>query len=377
MTIKQIYNTINSIAQNMTIGTTTVTSHADFVSFGGDVLSSATNKETFYSILVDRIGKTIFSIREYKADNRNIRVDAFTFGSILQKISYKLQNSETNYTWETSPQNPYNLTPKGGIIQKLFAQNLPTFAYTDVLLDYQLESAFIDAQHMSGFINGIATRMYNAMEVSIEGMNNEAFNALVTEVYKSATDVDAPVNARRARNLLEEYNDLLPTGTTNLTVSNCLRNADFLKYCCIEMGTVAPFMCKLTSMYNDGTVERFTDKDNLIVELNTEFEKSYSVYLQSDTFHDELVALPNYSSIPYWDNPTNPMSIASNDGTTTTTISNVLAVFRDKDAVVTTLERESYVSKYDEWNKRTYVKLSCDRRYIADTSENVVIFYIA
>lgn len=374
MTINQIYSTINSIAQNMN-GATNVIDHSSFVSFGNDVLSSATNKETFYSLLVDRIGKTVFAIRKYKANKRNITVDSFTFGAILQKISFGLTSAETNSDWTVTPQNPYSLEPKENIKQNLFARNLPTFAWTDVLLDKQLESAFLDAQTMGGFINGIATRMYNAKEVAIDGMNNVAFNSLVCEVFKQTIDDTTPVNTRRARNLLSEYLAIHTDST--LTASTCLYDDEFLKFCCVEMGTVIPFLSKLTSMYNDGTVERFTTEENLIVEVNAHFEKMYNVYLQSSSYHDDMTKLPNYSIIPYWYSPSAPMEIKDSDGTDTTTISNVLAVFRDKDAVVTTLDRERYVSKYDEWNDRTYVKLTGERHYIADTSENVIIFYIA
>jgi len=375
MTINQIYSTINSISANMTTGAQNVIDHSSFVNFGDATLSSATNKEQFYSKLVDRIGRTVFAIRSYKSANRNILVDSFTFGSILQKISYKLQDAEESPQWKSTPTNPYTWQAKGGIIQKLYAQDLPTFTYDDVLYDYQLESAFTDASSMAGFISGISTRMYNALEVSIEGMNDEAICAFATEVFKEATDVSSPVNPRRARNLLAEYNTAFPTKAFT-SVEDALANEEFLQFACIEMGTVIPFMEKLTSMFNDGTVERFTSKENLVCELNAQFERMYEVYLKSNTFHDTMVALPNYNVVPYWHSPSIPMDVVSNDGSDTTTIENVIAIFRDKDAVATTLEREDYASMYDPINRRTYVRLSADRRYIADTSENCVIFYL-
>ncbi len=366
MDIKQIYATVNNIAAVMTKGETKVVDYSSFVSFGNDVLSSETNKETFYNTLVDRIGRTIFAIREYKAANRGILIDSFTFGSILQKVSYKMQEAEYNSTWEKTAQNPYDIEAKGGIIQKLFAQKLPSFAYTDVVYDYQLESAFVDAQHMGGFINGIYTRMYNALEVSIEGMDNAAVGSFVATV---AEEVAAGTNTRRVVNLVTDYNNL--KGTT-LTATTAMSDESFLEYACVEMGTVIPFLGKLTSMYNDGSVERVTPKDKLKIEVNSEFEKSYNVYLKSNTYHDEMVALPGYSDIPYWSNPENPRTIYGKEGTAA--VENVIAIFRDEESVLSTLERQKLVNRYDEWNHRTAVKLEADRRYIADTSENAVIF---
>lgn len=372
MKVNQIYSTINSIKNDICKGAVDIIDHSTFVNFGETVISSESNKDAFYKALVDRIGRTVFAIRDYKAANRNVLVDEFTFGSILQKISFKLQDAESNPHWNDEPENPYTWKAKEGVIQKLFAQDMPTFSYKDVLLDNQLESAFVNAQAMAGFFSAIATRMYNALEVSIEGLNDNAICALAGRVYKNAT-TDS-INKTRVRNLLKEYNTAF---NANLTPTEALSNESFLQYACVEMGTVIPFLGKLTSMYNDGTVERYTDSENLVVEVNTEFEKKFDVYLKSNTYHDSLVSLPNYASVPYWFSPTMPMAIHTNDGTENIEIENVIAIFRDKDAVASTLERQSYRTMYDSINGRTYVKLSADRRYIADTSENCIIFYLA
>lgn len=370
MTINQIYSVINNIADNMTTGSAKVVDYTTFVSFGNDVLSSSTNRESFFQTLVDRIGRTIFAIREYTADGRYTMVDEFTFGNILQKVSYKLQDAESNSSWSTTPSNPYEWEAKQGIVQKLFAQALPTFGWTDVIYGKQLESAFISPQAMSGFINGLYTRMYDALEVSLEGMVNATINGLIDKVHEEVTATQ-PVNVGRCRNLLAEYN---AAHTPITSEAAALENPDFLKFACIEMGILPDFLKKMSSQYNDGTVERFTTADNLVVEMNTIFEKMYSVYLQSNTFHDQLVSLPNYSTVPYWMTPSDPMAVYDKLGVKS--LENVICVMRDKDACACTLERQKFVSKYDEINERTYIKLSADRRYVADTSENVVIFYL-
>ena len=46
----------------------------------------------------------------------------------------------------------------------------------------------------------------------------------------------------------------------------------------------------------------------------------------------------------------------------------------DKDAVVATMDKERFVNKYDEWNDRTVFKLTANRRYIVDPSENAILY---
>ena len=377
MTISQIYSVVNSLKANITTGVSNIVDYSTFVSFGGDVLSSNTNREVFYNSLVDRIGRTVFAIREYKADDRKVLVDSFTFGSILQKISYRLQDSEYNSDWrydteqDTINDNPYTYKAKGGVIQKLFAQKLPTFAYKDTIYDNQLESAFVSPQAMGGFINGIYERMNTSLELSKEGMNATAINSFAIQIFESS------VNAtRRKRNLAKEFNDLHPNATVT-SVQDAFENEDFLKFATAEIALTIPRMKKPTTMYNDGTVERHTSRENLVIEMWANFTKYFDVSLASSTYHKELVELPNYNgSVPYWVSESAGGNIPYNDGTEDTAIPNVICIMRDVDAVVTTLEREETVSMYDQFNKRTPIKMSADRRYIADTSENGIIFYL-
>lgn len=375
MTRNQIYAVVNNLASNTTAETTIVVDHTSFISFGQEVINNNQLKDIVYGKLYDMIGRTIFALDEYTADSRNIAVDEFTFGAILQKISFKLQNASEDSDWKFPKGNsPYEVEPKDGIIQKLFKRNLGVFEYDDVLVSRQINSAFTSESNFAGFVNSLYQRMRNSRELAKENLANETVATLVTEVYKETTDNPA-VNARRVRNLLAEYKVINPTST--LTADTCLRDHDFLEFACVEMSNVIPFMAKLTSRYNNGEVERRTTKDDLIVELNSQLESYIEVYLKSNTYHDELIKLPNYSTIPYWQNPTNPLTISTNDGSTTTTIDNVLAIYRDKDASACTLEYERTVSFYDEWNDRTPIKMTAERSYIVDTSENVVIFIVA
>lgn len=370
MTVNQIYSVVNNIAENMTTGTAKVVDYTTFVSFGNDVISSTTNKSIFMEKLVDRIGRTIFAIRDYDADKRFTLVDEFTFGNILQKISYKLQDAESNSSWSTTPSNPYEWEAKDGVEQKLFAQAMPTFCFTDVIYSKQIESAFISAEAMSGFINGLYTRMYNALAVDVEGMVNATVNGLVDKIHSEVTATQ-PINVKRCRNLLKEYNT---THTPITSETTALETPEFLMFACVEMGIMPDYLKKMSKEFNDGSVERFTTADNLVVEMSTQFDKLYSVYLKSNTFHDSLVALPNYSTVPYWLTPNEPMSIYDKLGNVA--LPNVICIMRDKDACACTLQREKFASMYDDINERTYVKLSADRRYVADTSENAVVFYL-
>ena len=373
MTINQIYSTMNAIGQNIVQGGTNVIDTSTFMNYGEQILSSETNKEKWFNTLCDRIGKTVIAIRSYKKANRNVTVDSFTFGSILQKISFKLNQAEESPQWKKEGINPYTIQPKEGIVQKLFAQDMPSFSYLDVIPDMQIESAFISASAMASFINGLYSRMYNAMEVSAEGMEDYAIASAIAKVFEEATKEVTPVNARRAVDLLALYNK---THTPISSAEIALETPEFLEFMAVKINKDISLIGKMTTRYNDGSVERFTSKDNLIVEMPIEASSKFDVYLKSNTFHKELVSLPNYNTVPYWTSPDDNMNVKVKVGETETNIKNVICVMRDRELVSCTLDRVDNAAQYDAINRRTYVRMSADRRYVVDTSENCIIYFL-
>lgn len=378
----QIFNVVNDIAMNVTNGQTRVIDATTFVSFGRMIQLDENLRDVVYRQLIDRIGRTLFAIRTYSAKNRSVLLEIFQYGALLQKISYKMQNAEQNKTYDTTGENPYTLTPKGGIIQEIYEGILPTFEYKDVIMSKQLESAFLSPEAMAGFISGLYTRMSNAYEVAIEGLQD---SAIATSIALLFDDSQNQNYSRRSRNVLAEYKALYPD--SDVTVATCERDKGFLQYVVTELLKIPSFLEKYTSLYNDGTVERVTSKENLIFELSNDFATAFDVYLSANTFHKELLKLPNFSTVPYWQTPTEPDTVrvkvkvqSEEDGTTTDkdiTVSGIIGYMRDRDAVACTMERKRQVNKYDEWNDRTYTKIEGYLRYAVFRNENSILFYVA
>lgn len=386
MKVNQIYSVVNDIAQNVTSGTTTVVDATGFITFGNMVRNDLKLTDMVYNQLWDRIGRTVFAIRNYKRKGRQVRVDSFEFGALLQKISYKLQNAEESSIYSNTAQNPYELQPKGGIIQKIFEGILPAFSHVDVQMNEQLWSAFDSPTAFAGFVSGLYTRMDNAYEVAVEGLEDATVAASIGYLVNDSGNRNY---SRRHRNLLAEYRALYPDDAevTALTAANCLRNKRFLEYMATELAQVPQFIGKLTSMYNDGTVERTTAVEDLIVELSLDAATAFDVYLSANTFHKELVKLPNYSTVPYWSTPAEPdqvnIKIKVPDSTgeaieeKTVNVTGIIAYFRDREAAVCTLDREKNITLPDKWNSRICFKREAARRYLVDTSENSILFFVA
>ena len=381
MPAAQIYGVVNKIASNIGYTGTNVIDVSSFVKFGQDVLSDTLLTESVYHEIIDRIGKTVIAIDEAEDEGRGIVVDAFEYGSILQKLSFQLQSAETSSEWNpANPENPFTETAKNGIIQKFFEQYIPAFSYKDVSHTDQLKEAFTSPQALQGFLDALYTRMYNAYKIAKQGLSDAAIAGIMVAIYEdcapSAGSHVQNVNAaRRVRHLLTEYNTNINTGTA-LTDATSMQNADYLDWVRKQILIDRKNIAKMNKLYNDGSVERRTKEEDIHLDLSIRLTASYAKYW-GDTYNEEYVKLPKHNEIVNWGIATNPETVKvtlDSTDTTGTTIEKVLGFMYDKDAVVATLDKTRFVSFPDAWNNRVCFKLTAERRYVADISENGIIY---
>ena len=382
-TVNQIYSLVNDSAKE-SIGSSAITvkDTGTLESLGNQVLSSTENKDAFYKALTDRIGRTVIAVRAYTPKARAVKRDEMDWGIIYQKISFKLNNASENGTWNTVTQaDPFDVEPQTEAVETLFSK-MGTYTYEDSIPDTQLFTAFTSAERMGAFISGIYVNMDNALKLAEDNLANLAVNTYIAGALIKG-------KATQKRNLLKEYNTA--TGET-LTVANCLRNADFLKFASREIKTVISNMEKFSILYNASTdIPRFTPSDKLVVEILGQFASATASYLESNTYHKELVALPMYEEVAYWQgsgtgfgfNDVSTVSIvnesfaAVGNETGTITQSGIIAFVHDVDAVASTIMNRRSNSIYNPRAERFNIFEKADKGYAVDLTENGVVFYIA
>ena len=381
MPAAQIYSIVNDIAGNIGYTGTKVVDVSSFVKFGQDVLSDTLLTESVYNEIIDRIGKTVIRMDEAEDEGRGIVVDAFEYGSILQKLSFQLQAAETASEWDPAhPESPYDEVAKDGIIQKFFEQYIPAFSYKDVQHTDQLKEAFVTPQALQGFLDALYTRMYNAYKLAKQGLSDAAIAGIMVAIYQDCAPSGGGhtqnVNAaRRVRHLLTEYNTSYNTGTA-LTDATSMQNADYLDWVRKQIIIDRKNIAKMNKLYNDGTVERRTKEEDIHLDLSIRLTASYAKYW-GDTYNEEYVKLPKHNEIVNWGIATAPETVKvtlDSSDTTGTTIAKVLGFMYDKEAVIATLDKVRFVSFPDSWNNRVCMKLTAERRYVADISENGIIY---
>lgn len=293
--VTQISNIINdsvkdALGKNYAITSVETT---DIVSMG-KAIANFNAYEGFFKSLVNRLVKTVYFVRTYSGKTRSVLRDEHEFGAFIQKVYYEMPKAVDNPTWEIPDSvtgayeqtSPYDV--EGTIaVSSLIYGGKGTWSLELLRPVEQIKTAFLDANAMIAFIEGIYLTIENAFKLEEERLVALAVNTAMGDA----------IDGGHARNLLAEYNAKY---NQNLDVATALVTADFLRFASMEINRTVDNMGIMSTAYNKAGYETFTSKDNMVVEMLSHFASASDMYLQSDTFHNELTKLPNYEKVPFW-----------------------------------------------------------------------------
>lgn len=396
MEVKQIYTLINSVSGEVLGRTDIVTEDLTGIVDLGTEVFNQNAVDNYVKSLVNHIGKVIFVNRPYAGKVPSVLMDAWEFGSVLEKISADVPEAEENDTWNLTDGHSYDqdVFHKPTVTAKFFNSKV-TFEVPVSITERQVKESFSNAAQLNGFISMIYAAVEKSMTIKADALIMRTINNMIAETVladaqafgataagdMAGADLSSASTARCV-NLLKLYND--KTGaTTKLTAAKAITDPDFIRFASYVMGTYADRLQSISTVFNVGGKERFTPKDMLHVVLLSDFAKAAQTYLYSDTFNRGDVLLPQAETVPFWQGSGQNYEFASTgninikeSGGKAVEISGVLGVMFDRDALgVCSLDRRvttNYNAKAEFFNN--YYKF--DAGYFNDTNENFVVFFI-
>ena len=373
----QIYTILNDAAkQSLGSEAIAVVDTQSFISLGDKVLKSDTDTENFLSKLTDRIAKTVYLVRNYTGINKNLMREPFDYGVIVQKIHVEMPEAKENNAWKIGEQGytpTYAPVIKPTVSQKLF-NKLSTWEIDVTIPDFMLKTAFLNESSMATFIDAIFTAMNNAMVMCADNNANLIRANFIGNKIHSAKPT-------QAINLLSQYNTLT---NANLTVASCLRDVDFLKWATMQISLWTKRMRVMSKLFNEDNNSKFTSGEYLVLDVLQDFASSTATFLQSDTYHKELVALPMYNEVPYWQGSGTSFAFADTskisvkiDGTNEVTQGGIIAVAYDYNAIGTTINEPRSTTERNNKDEYTNYYNKATIGCFNDLGENGIVFYIA
>ena len=368
MEVTQIYDIVNSVnQQSMGATSLTVVDTASLVSLGNDVLSSSVNTENFLNTLVQRIGKTIISYRQYKSMFNDLIVDDFQWGNILQKIKIQMPTVESDESYNLKDGASVDMykVNKPKVVQKLFTTESP-YQIKITIQRVHLEEAFTNAETMGAFISAIFGEVQNAIELSLENLGRTCLNNYIAEC----------VGTVRAVNLLRIYND--KTGKS-LTVQQAPFDGDFLRWAIGYIKLCSTKMTAMSKLFNDGTVPRHTPKEMQKLYVLSDWEKQFETTVQYSAFNEEYVKLDGFKELPHLQSCHKPDSInikRKSDGTNKT-LNNIICCLFDKNALgIMKKQKWTSTSPFNSAGGYYNTFYHMKEMYFNDLSENFIVFYV-
>lgn len=386
MKITQVYDIVNA-ATKMVLGETAVLNEdlSNVVEIGKEILLDNERTTKWLGNINDKIGKMIFVDRLYAGRAPSVLMDAWEFGSIVEKVREELPEASINESWELQNGTSYdpNIFYGSKFHAKLFNKRV-TFEVDRSLPEVQINQAFSNATQMAAFISMRYTVVENALTVALDELIMSTINNFTAEVIHASYEDEGldTKSTAQAVNLFYLYKQKNPT--TTLTAATCVEDPEFIRFAVYTMNKIRYRLGGMSKVYNLAHSEKFTPEDELHFVVLADFIEAANVYLQSDTYHNELTALKNFDKVAYWQgsgmgyewNEITKIDVktASNNVVTAT---GIIGVMFDRDALgVSNLYRRTkteYVSKAEFFNNFHKV----DAGYFNDLDENFVVFFVA
>lgn len=382
MKINQVSSILNSINSEMS-GETAITAINEDLSNIVDVGTELTQGqeditkffEAYGKKLIDKVGRVVVVDRTYKSTAPDIQRDAWEYGSIMEKIRVSVNELENDTTWTLNRGDaPEQFEYQPATLSAKYFDDTDVFMTQISLPEKTLKSAFTSASAMNKVISAIENRVQMKLAISRDNLIRRTINNLIAEKIDRNKDI----------NLLAMYN--ASAGTT-LTPNAAMFNASFLKFAVFTIMKYKKMLANPSVLFGEEGYVNFTPDSKMKMILLDHFNESAKVFMESDTYHNDLVSLGNnFQTVPYWQgsgtdtsfpfNTISGINVKTASTGKTVATSGVVGVIFDIDACAVCMEDVEttgiYVPKGRFYNYFHYI----NARYMNDLAENVLVFTV-
>ena len=342
----------------------------------GTAVFSNNWKDNYVKALLDRIGREVFVDRTYEGYAPRVLRDSWEYGSIMSKTRCKIFDAKANPSWNLQKGetvNQFEFNPPD-VTQKFY--NSKTAWQIDCsFTDYQLRESFTNAAAMNRFISMIENRIQTSMTIYIDSLIMRTINNFMAEKINagnSVIDVLAGFNATQA---------------SPISAAAAVSNKEFYRYLAYRTDLDIERFRAPSANFNidDEANVTFTPREYAHFVLHSDFAAGMKVYLQADTYHENLVTLGDFETVPFWQAQGDAYQLATtsridvklaSDNTKTVNRNYIIGILFDRDALGVLNDNRRVTSAYNAngeyWNN--FYKV--DTSYFNDLAENAIIYVL-
>lgn len=366
----------------------------DFADGGVAFASLTMGKDSFTKALIDQV-VNFYSDYSYKNNyNDPYYVESRRYANIVQMLSAAAPEVQESHAWKNlAPVTSQGVTTKVSIgtyevnppiIDNVFYTKTNNWELPLAISSERWSDSFKTGDEIRGFVDWIFVVVENALIQHREDMNAANRNAFIADKILYAGSQGA--TGLHVVNLLTEYN--AQRGKSIATVAAFMADPDAMRFASAQMLLYTKYLKKQSSLFNTRGLVKFVPEGRLVTEVNSAFESALFETAYSDTYHDEIIRLSDYYSVPWWQgsgvqgvstSPTDFDQVTAIDVSVTAgdvKKSGIVALMADKYAIMHTIRQERIASQYFEMEDVTLYAYQNRDQYMENLGQNAIVFTV-
>ena len=310
------------------------------------------------------------------------------FAAIASFITIQAPDVQPSHAWTdfvsgTTTAGVYTLylpTVDQRVYGKSISWELPV-----AITDEQWNTAFHSAAELAAFVNQIFLVVDNALVMHMEDLDRANRNNFIALKFEAQADLGN--TGIHVVDLVDGWANF-SGATADITREDFLKDRKALNWAKSEMIFYKDFMKKMSVKFNTASFKRFTPDEDLVVQVLARFEQYLNAVAESDTYHNEILSLPNHQTIPYWQaegdlsfDATSEIKIetvpaAGADPAVVVNQSGIVAFFAHKWAIMHTIvNKRTAVTRFDPEAVTQYYNQNTDR-YMNNLTMPAIVFVL-
>lgn len=350
----------------------------------GETILGGNLVEQWTDNLINRIGRTVYVNRLYELDTPNVLKLTWELGSIFRKVRSKMPEATKNMTWykkdgQVVEQDVFH----GGYAQSRYWNDKDAFQFDNSIPEEIIKQSFTSYDEMMSFWNMIATELENAFRIDLHDLTMMLYSNFIGETlydeFNTTSDFSNKTGLRGV-NLLKLYND---KHDTSLTFEEAWESPDYLRFASYVIGKYPARLKHPDNMFNISKTVKSTPNDRLKVVMLSDFMKAANVYLQSDTWHNDMTKFPEAAEVACWQSPDDDFSEESastihivTNNNHEITVKGVVCVMHDIDALGILCENRRTKTHYNANGEFYNYFHKYEANYFNDPDEQFVVFFM-
>lgn len=364
----------------------------DFIDKGNDpnVIGSV---EQFNKKLLNVIIKRWYEDSSYRSTYKDpFYQDAERFGALTEMVSIEIPEAQPSLAWQNFGSGDGQVSEVGTYQVYLPQISTKVYGKSDswqvcvTITGEQWDSAFHSATELATYVSRIHMQVDNGIICHLKNMQRANVNSFMAEKINYAGKASAV--GLHVVDLVKAYVEEMGDPTAAFTVEDYMSTSSALVHGSEKIGYYKDLFAEMSSIFNIEGKDRFTPDDRIVLEMLAAFERRFTSVAASNTYHKELVEMPNYIKVPFWqalgtgdfDTVSSiDVEIADSDeqtGKKEVTQSGIVAFLADSWALAhTTVNRRQAVKVFEPENLTNHYSQFVDR-YFNNLGMNAVVFVL-